>query len=372
MFRKQFLIFAVLLFGTLLPMTSSAGEEESWVKKYNFKPVLKAYLQHSWEMTSGNQQRRRNVVQGDNAFDLRRFYFGFTADLEKHVGVQFVGDINAKAASGQQDSDYDLFMKTGFVEFKNFDFAPGLKFVFGQHDLPWVPHIEKIWGYRVQGEVLTDWERYFTSTDVGASVKYEFPEKWGDAHLIFVNGTGYNGGPETDNYKDIHSRVTLRPLSNKNYFVSALGVIGFQGTKRNERYRFGGVIGYKDDTHGTFAGEYVFASDPVTAALRTNHPSIPANLGRNAQAHLLSGFGELKFFWWEDPWSRFSIIGRLDFADPEKRVRNNFHTHGIYGVVYTLNKNCKFLVNHDFSRYANGAGGERGTNTLFAQMEANF
>ena len=343
-------------------------KEDSWIKKYNVKPILKTFVQYSLDLDTSAHQRR-TTTQWDNAFDLTRFYFGFDADLTKHIMVEVKADINAKAAAGAQDSDFDIFLKTGFLEFGNFESAPGLKFVVGQADLPWIGYVEGVWGYRMQGQILTDYERYLASTDVGVGVKYEFPEKWGDLHFSFVNGTGFNTGPENDNYKDFHLRATVKPLANKNFFVSALGVVGFTGSSSNDHERFAGLIGYKDKEHGTIAGEVLYAIDPA-ANLAARHPSLAALTG-NAKGLGFSGFGELKFFWWEDPWDRFSIIGRVDFLDPDGSTDNNYHYHGISGLAYTLNDHFKFLIDHDWSSYQAGAG-QRGNNTLFFQMEAKL
>lgn len=260
-------------------------------------------------------------------------------------------------------------MKTGFLKFGNFDSVPGLSFIVGQADLPWLGYVEGVWGYRMQGQVLTDYERYLASTDVGVSVKYTFPKNWGDLHFAVVNGTSFNGGPENDNYKDLHLRATVRPLDNKNFFVSGLGVVGFTGSSSNNHERVAGLIGYKDNDRGTIAGEVLYAIDPA-ANLAGRHPSL-AGLAGDAKALGFSGFGELKFFWWDKPWDRFSIVSRVDYLDPDGPTANNTHYHVINGLAYTANEHLKFLADHDFSHYQAGAG-QQGNNTLFLHLEAQL
>lgn len=343
-------------------------KEESWFLEHNFKPILKTFLQYSFDLNASAHQRR-TAAKNDNAFDITRFYFGFGVDLNKHIMAEFTADINAKLAAGTADSDFDIFLKTGFIKFGNFESAPGLEFIVGQAGLPWTGHVESVWVHRVQGPVFTDYERYLATTDLGIGVKYAFPKKWGDLHFAVVNGTGFNGGPENDDYKDLHLRTTIRPFKNKNFFVSTFGALGFNGSLSNDHERLAALIGYQDKDHGTIAGEALYAIDPP-ADLSARHPSL-VGLTRNAKAIGFSGFGELKFFWWEQPWNRFSAILRLDFLDPDFRTDNNYHYHMISGLVYTLDEHFKFLMNHDWSSYRSGAG-QQGNNTVFLQIEAKL
>lgn len=346
----------------------SKKDSPDWLTKHHFKPIFLGFLQYSLDLNTSAHQRRA-MTKWDNGFDLTRLYFGFDLDLTNHIAAQVKGDINARTAAGAEDDDFDIFLKTGFLTFGNFESVPGFSITAGLHDLPWIGYVDKVWGYRVQGQNFTDYERYLASTDVGFSTKYEFPEKWGDLHFSFVNGTGFNNGPENDNYKDLHLRTTLRPLSDKNFFVSALGVLGFRGSKTNDHERLAGLVGYKDDKHGTIAGEILYAIDPASF-MAGAHPSL-VGLTRNAKALGFSGFGELKAFWFSEPWNRFSLIGRLDFLDPDRVVANNYHYHGVEGVAYTLNKHFKFVADHDWSSYVSGAG-QRGNNTFFIHVEAKL
>lgn len=360
------IIALVLLFGF---SSVAQAEEETWITKYNVKPILKTFMQYSLDLDDSAHQRR-TASKGDNAFDITRLYFGMGADLSEHIGTEWKFDINAKTASGTSDDSFDIFLKTAFIEFKNFEAAPGLKFVVGQSELPWVGHQEGIWGYRMQGPMMTDYERYLTTTDLGVNALYQFPNQWGDLHLALVNGTGYNNGPELDNYKDIHLRATLRPLADKNYFISTLGVIGFNGSKSSDHERLAAMLGYKDKTHGTLAGEVFYGQDPATDLVGT-HPSLATVTG-NAKALGFSGFGELKMFFMDDFWKKFSVIGRLDYLDPDYATGDNYHVHVIEGLAYQASEHFKVLANHDWSSYMSGSGGQQGNNTLFLQIEAKL
>lgn len=345
-------------------------KETDLFKKFNIQPVFKTWVNYSLDLDTSAHQRRTQT-KWDNSFDLTRMYFGFTADLGDHVGVKWVLDANTRltTAAAIGDTDFDIFLKTGFVEFKDFDWASGLKFVFGLQDMPWIGYVEDVWGWRVEGQVLTDYERYLNSTDLGVGVKYAFPSEFGDLHFTLVNGNGFNAGPENDNYKDSNLRVTLRPLANKDYFLSVLGVYGFNGSKSNDHYRAATLIGYKKKDHATIAGEFLYAVDPF-GNLAARHPSLAA-LGRNAKGLGGSLFGELRFFWAESNWNKVSFVGRFDYLDPDMSAANNFHYRGISGMGYTVNSNFKFLLNHEFSSYSSGAG-QRGNNTILLGMEAKL
>lgn len=342
------------------------SKKQSWIEKHKIKPILKTYINYSIDLKNSANQRK-TATKWDNTFNISRFYFGIKGDIIKHIGFEFKTDINAKITSGDPDDSFDIFLKTGWISFKDFDWAPGLTFVIGQNSLPWVGYVEKIYGYRMHGQVLSDYERYLTSTDLGVSIKYKFPEKWGDLHFSVVNGTGYNNGPEVDNYKDLHLRVTIKPLNNKNFFLSGLGVVGFLGSASTRRYRAGALLGWKDNDYGTLAGEIFFTQDP-NAAIIGRQPSVTA---ANPKGLGGSVFGELKFFWWGDVGKHFSVVGRIDYWDPDLSVGNNWHYHAISGLAYTVNKHFKVFVNYDWSHYTTGAL-QQGNSTAFLDFEAKL
>lgn len=340
---------------------------QNWIDRYNIQPDIKTYINYTFDLKASANQAR-TTTKYDNAFTVSRFYFGLTGDITNHIGFRFTPEINAKAASGAQDDDFDVFLKYGYVTFKNFDWAPGLSFEVGQFMTPWIGYVENIWGYRLAERVMTDYEGYESSADLGVGLKWEFPSEFGDLHFVAVNGTGFNNGPESDNYKDMQLRVSFTPFEDKSWFFTGGTGVGFTGSTSNRTYRASTILGYKNDDYATVAGEFFYGQDPV-ANVTVAHPSVPA--AGNAKAIGGAFYGELKFYWWGETGTRWSWVLRADYLDPDYSTASNWHYHAITGLGYTHNENFKFLLSYDLSNYSSAAL-QTGNQFVFLGLEAKL
>src|SRR5262249_16865648 len=105
----------------------------------------------------------------------------------------------------------------------NFDqwMGKGAFLRFGVQQTPYIDYTESIYRYRFQGTIFVDREGFMTSSDGGISFHYNFPSNFGDVHVGYYNGDGYNHADPNDQ-KAIQARVSVRPLP---------GVSGLQGLR---------------------------------------------------------------------------------------------------------------------------------------------
>jgi hypothetical protein len=90
---------------------------------------------------------------------------------------------------------------------------------------PWIDFIDNVYRYRFQGTTLEDREGILSSSDVGATLHYNFNGNYGDLHTGFYNGDNYNK-PEANDQKAWMTRVTVRPLPKQEY-LRGLRITGF-------------------------------------------------------------------------------------------------------------------------------------------------
>ena len=161
-------------------------------------------------------------VDHPNAFNLARAYINVTGNISHWVSFRITPDVvRVGTISGSDGKPVSLPGLTGTLTYRlkyaygqiNFDdFAPKGSWVrLGMQQTPIVDYQETNYRYRFQGTVFVDREGFLTSSDLGASTRFVFPENYGDVHVGVYNGEGYTA-PEANDQKAIMGRVTVRPL----------------------------------------------------------------------------------------------------------------------------------------------------------------
>jgi hypothetical protein len=132
---------------------------------------------------------------------------------------------------------------------------------------PWVDFMETVYRYRFQGTIFADREGYLSSSDVGASFRYNFGGDYGDVHAGIYNGETY-ARPEANDQKGFMVRGTVRPLP-AHPVLKGLRVTGFYDkdayVKDAERRRTIGAVTFEHPyLHAAF--DYLAATDRPRAA----------------------------------------------------------------------------------------------------------
>jgi hypothetical protein len=156
-----------------------------------------------------------------NAFNLTRAYINVTGNISHWVSFRITPDVvRVGTITGTDGKPVSLpglsgtltyRLKYGYGQINFDDFAPkGSWLRLGLQQTPIVDFEETNYRYRFQGTVFVDREGFLTSSDLGASTHFVFPENYGDVHVGVYNGEGYTA-PEANDQKAIQARLTLRP-----------------------------------------------------------------------------------------------------------------------------------------------------------------
>lgn len=181
--------------------------------------------------------------EGFNRFDIERTYLTYESNIAEKAKIKVTTDIyqntksiSIKAEDGSKADNTDVKSTTvasyydGWsVRLKNayvdLDLIPMTTIRAGMIGTPWIPTVEKAWGYRFVKPTLTDAEKLMSSADMGAAAIVKIPDGYGEIMLAVLNGVGYSK-PEDDKYKDICPRITINPMP-KDAMLKGLGISAY-------------------------------------------------------------------------------------------------------------------------------------------------
>jgi hypothetical protein len=160
-------------------------------------------------------------------FNVQRAYLNVTGRINRIIAFRITPDIARETGSGSSLSgSYTYRLKYAYAQFTLDDWMqPGSWARFGVQQTPWVDFMETVYRYRFQGTIFEDREGFLSSSDFGASVRYNLPGNYGDVHTGFYNGDNYNRLEQNDQ-KAFMIRGTFRPLR-QHPVLRGLRVTGF-------------------------------------------------------------------------------------------------------------------------------------------------
>lgn len=267
-------------------------------------------------------------------YDIKRAYLmidhKFNDTWSANVTTDVTYDGTTKASQ--------LFLKKAYVQGT---FAPWFTVRAGAADLPWVPFVEGIYGYRYVENTLIDRTKFGTSADWGAHILGTFD--LGGPTLGYAvsatNGFGYKLAPigsgasnpattpsNTNRGKgiDVEGRVNL----NWDGFVAAVG--GYTGKQGNDfdgtatiayhqAKRLDALLAYTSDEF-RIGAEYFSTS---------NYGKVTSFATKAVHADGYSAFASWQF----DP--QWSVFGRYDWVKPTnalmagKKASNKYYNLGV-------------------------------------------
>jgi hypothetical protein len=307
-----------------------------------------------------DQHSDGNLVGRSTGFDIKRLYLGVdhkfndiwsanvTTDVSLIANTNTVtGTANSATAQPGQTTTTPtafpktvgetLYLKKAYLQGK-FDDALILRI--GSADLPWVPFVEDVYGYRYVENTLIDRTSFGTSADWGVHLLGSFEHGLISYQVSAITGGGYRNplrsqtidleGRLSLNYQGFVAAVggytgkraadTLTPFSPTNNAVTPIQT-GAQVATFHRAERFDALVGYTNTA--LRAGiEYFWSRDwnQVT--------KVP-----NDTSDGWSAFGSYKFT------PLFSVFGRYDWVRPTKALFPNIREHYFnFGVTYSPTK----------------------------------
>ncbi len=157
-------------------------------------------------------------------FDVKRFYFSVDHKFDDVWSVNLTTDFGYDSKSGKST----LFVKKAYVQG---DFNPLFKLRAGSADMPWIPYVEHLYGFRYVENTITDRLHMTNSADWGLHALGK--EGIFDYQVSIVSGAGYSHVNARTKRPDLNLRIGLHPM--KGLTVAA----GYYNGKRAEEYASG-------------------------------------------------------------------------------------------------------------------------------------
>jgi hypothetical protein len=154
-----------------------------------------------------------------SAFQIGRSYINVTGNISHSIAFRLTPDITREAGTGSSLSgSYTFRLKYAYAQWNLDDHMTRGSFArFGMQPNPYFDFFEGVYRYRFQGTVFLEREGFLSSSDVGASFRYNLPGNYGDIQTEFANGEGYSR-PEVNDEKAFMLRGTIRPLRTHQVF----------------------------------------------------------------------------------------------------------------------------------------------------------
>jgi hypothetical protein len=136
--------------------------------------------------------------------DVKRFYLGATHNFDDIWSANITTDFNYVA----NDGETQVFVKKAYLQAKLSDAFIGR---IGSADLPWVPFVEDLYGYRFVENVIIDRLKFGTSADWGLHAGGKVSDGMFNYAVSVVNGAGYKNPTRSDSM-DVEARVGFMPM----------------------------------------------------------------------------------------------------------------------------------------------------------------
>jgi hypothetical protein len=244
-------------------------------------------------------------------YDIKRFYLifdhKFNDVFSANLTTDFTYDSGPAAAT-------QLFIKKAWLQAKVND---ALIFRAGANDLPWVPFVENLYGYRFVENTLIDRTKFGTSTDWGLHAFGSLADGIVSYQVSVIDGEGFKkpatGIANRTDSVDVEGRLSA------SYDHFTIGVGGYDGKLGhdvvgtptfNTAQRFNAVVAYVNDRF-RLGGEFFWAKN-------WNDVTQPNPLLTNTSQGY-SAFGSFNFT------PKIAIFGRYDYVTPQRNTAPNFH-----------------------------------------------
>ncbi|HUX72702.1 MAG TPA: hypothetical protein VMV25_02255 [Steroidobacteraceae bacterium] len=291
------------------------------------------------DLTNINQQSDgTKTAASGTGVDVKRFYLSFTHDFDETWSVNATTDFNYTSSSGQTQ----LYIKKAYLQAKIADaFVARL----GSADMPWIPFVEDLYGYRFVENTLIDRLKFGTSADWGLHAGGKVLDGRLSYAASVVNGNGYKN-PTRSQSMDFEGRVAFVPVRGLTIAAGAysgkLGkdVAGATQTVRHTANRFDALVAYVNSDL-RLGAEYFSATDwnQVTAAPTDKSDGYSIWASYNFQAN-------------------YSVFARGDQSKPKKDLSPGLKdTYYDLGLAYRPRKNIDVALAYKHDKVENGSWG---------------
>lgn len=300
-----------------------------------------------------SQHKDGHGATNGTGFDVKRFYLTVDHKFDDVWSANLTTDFNYQSTLSQTS----LFVKKAYVQGK---FDPLFTVRFGAADMPWIPFVEKWYGYRYVENTITDRSfeggRSGSTATAGGVGAFGNSSDWGvhalgattgdnsiNYQVSVVNGRGYRNLSRSKSV-DAEARFGYSPIEQ---MVIALG--GYSGKRGNDvedgvptrtASRGDAMVAWRDKTWG--AGAEYFHSENWDDILKYQGTG-PAPLSVKDKADGYSVWADWHFY------DQFAVFARYDhvsykyttLTDVERELKDKYYNAGI---SYDVLKNLKLAL----------------------------
>jgi hypothetical protein len=253
---------------------------------------------------------KTDSIQNGTQTELKRFYVGVDHKFSDVFSANITTDFRYNANGTSRD--VLVYVKKAYLQAK---LNPALTVRIGAADLPWVPFVEGLYGYRFVENTLIDRTKFGTSSDWGVHAFGTFGDGLVNYAVSAINGAGYKTLSRSSNTIDLEGRLSVNPVK-----PITLAVGGYSGKlgKSNDTVdvhhratRFNAVAAYTDKR--IRAGIEYFTARNWNNITTAPVPLPPADT-KDDRSHGWSAFGSFAFT------PKISLFGRYDWVKPTQTV----------------------------------------------------
>jgi hypothetical protein len=292
-------------------------EVETAAKKHESKPgwwnntTVGATIFADGSYISNKNDGVKNSQSGVS-YDIKRAYLIVDHKFNNVFSANFTSDFTYDSTTKASQ----LYIKKAYLQAN----LLGDQFIVraGSADLPWVPFVEGLYGYRYVEKELLDNNSFGTSADWGVHFLGNLMDHHIGYALSVVNGNGYKipaiGTANRTNAVDVEARVN----ATYNHFTVAVGgydgklgkdVVGTPTFHTAERFD---ALGAYTDSRVRVGVEYMWA--------KYFNDVLQSNPAKTNTAEGVSAFAS----WFFTP--KFSIFGRYDYLKPQEDTNPSLHS----------------------------------------------
>lgn len=274
------------------------------------------------------------VSQSDNgtSFDIKRLYIGIDHKFDDVWSANVTTDFLYDGTAGATQ----IYIKKAYLEAK---ISPALAIRAGSTDMPWIPFVEGIYGYRQYEQTLIDRTKFGTSADWGVHAAGKLGPV--DYAVAVVDGAGYKH-PFRSKGVDVEARVSTQVSG----FTFALG--GYTGKLGKDVE--GGAPDYHTATRYDALAAYT--NKVVRVGVEYFHADDWANVNTVASdsSDGYSVFGSYTFA------PKWSVLAKYEDVNPKKDTVSNFEEkYYNFGISYAPTKIVDLALMYKHDNAKNGS-----------------
>jgi hypothetical protein len=267
-------------------------------------------------------------------FDIKRFYLAVSHKFDETWSANLTTDVNYVS----NDNETQLFVKKAFFQAH---FSDAFVLRAGSADLPWIPFVEDLYGYRWVEPLVDERTRFATSADWGVHALGNFAAGKVNYDVAAINGNGYKN-PSRSKRMDYAARIGFAPITG---LMIAAGVqTGYRGLETEN------VTPLHTATRTDFVAAYVQPKFRVGAQYfeaKNWNQVLTAETDKADGYSLWGTYAIVK--------SRMAVFARYDDVTPSKTLQPDLeNTYFNVGLDYAPRPMVDIALVYKQSRVDNG------------------